>query len=247
MLDPALAGFFHARESPSPGGAGPWRKRERPWPATTGSGFDSRRFHQTGSTGHTRKVAPDGRQPVPKTGPCHGHEGSTPSPSAKRTGELNRERTWCSTAAREPTKLEVRVRISSSAPRSPTSRVARSSKRSRCVALTHEIEVRVLAGQPNRGSGVGGPRAGLKSRRSWFDSSGSHQCSGEELGWSQRRFHTPDTWVRLPPPVPHDRRQCVAQKLKGERPVVNRRVVSSILTWAANHGPVTRAAKGADS
>ncbi len=34
-----------------------------------------------------------------------------------------------------------------------------------------------------RSSGVGGPHAGLKHRRSWFDSSGLHQAE-EELGWS---------------------------------------------------------------
>ena len=72
------------------------------------------------------------------------------------------------------------------------------------VALNHEIEVRILAGQPWSpmwSSRVGGPRAGLKSRRSWFDSSGLRQAE-EELGWLQRRPHKPDTWVRLPPSGP---------------------------------------------
>ena len=72
------------------------------------------------------------------------------------------------------------------------------------MALIHEIEVRILAGQPEGDSGVGGPRAVLKSRRNWFDSSGSHQG---------------------------------AQKLKGERPAVNRVVVGSIPTWAASSWP----------
>ena len=97
------------------------------------------------------------------------HEGSTPSPSARKSESPGRRtrhiprvqtavfvgsnptrgtrRTWCSTAAREPSKLTVRVRISSSAPGSLTIRLPGRPTVGR-VALNHEIEVRILAGRP---------------------------------------------------------------------------------------------------
>ena len=116
-------------------------------------------------------MAPGGRQPVSKTGPCHAHEGSTPSPSATEcapVGEqaypLRSDRRFCGFDSHPGYQRGRGVNREHGS--LPSSRYEFESRRplqffdnsirlllsgrptAGHVALNHEIGVRILAGHP---------------------------------------------------------------------------------------------------